>query len=105
MAFIDNTDQELAALSTSFRQIGPDRWRAVSFFLPETDPVCGPGSYLLETLVLSLQLVDTLPDGVLPLTILLYAADAATGTPISSQSYTHATFPTPRNDSFIASVL
>jgi len=36
-----------------------------------------------------------LPDGVLPLTVLLYAADPATGMPFTGQSYIHATFPTP----------
>ena len=61
------------------RPIGPLAWRAVSFTLPEDDPVCGPGAYRLEELLLPLSLNESLPGGVLSLTALLYPTDAATG--------------------------
>jgi len=31
------------------RTISPDMWYGVSFFMPESDPVCGPGSYALRS--------------------------------------------------------
>lgn len=61
------------------RPIGPLAWRAVSFTLPEDDPVCGPGAYRLQELVLPLSLNESLPGGVLSFTALLYPTDAATG--------------------------
>lgn len=84
---IDNTGAGTIALdATSSRQLSATTRRAVSFYLPETDARCGPGSYVLRSITLGLS-----PDGVsagdmAPLAIELYVAASDTGLPASSAS-------------------
>lgn len=40
------------------RPLGPDAWHAITFYFPESDPSCGPGSYALSSLVLPLSVAN-----------------------------------------------
>ena len=74
--------------------LGPGTWFGLSFYLPEADPACGAGSYRLEVVSIALSLNESLPGGLLPLTLLLYAADPASGAPITTGSYLRVSFST-----------
>jgi hypothetical protein len=80
-AVLDNTAVLMNAINaTSSRVLATSVWRAFSFFLPETDPVCGPGIYRLETLSLSLGLAN----GSVSLAVLLYPASSSTFKPLAA---------------------
>ncbi len=51
-SLMDNTLNSAWPISPSpIQVIGPDSWIALSFFMPEVDPVCGPGSYRIQSFV------------------------------------------------------
>ena len=106
---IDNTARGTNSLSLSSRTLGSATWFGLSFQLPEDDPVCGPGSYRLDALTLALSLNGTLPGGVLPLTLLLYPANPATGAPLTTESFYHLFFASPgpvaASPGFVSAVL
>ena len=91
---MDNTGGGTAALAAS-SLLGASPWFGLSFSLPEADPVCGPGKYQVTALLLPLSLNGTLPSGQLPLTALLYAANPATGAPLTNGSYYRVYFAAP----------
>ena len=94
---LDNTaGLTLPPSAVALRSLSPAALYAVSFYLPEADPGCGPGTYLLQTLSLPLSLIDALPGaGTLPLTALLYPADPATGQPLTGGGYLKVLFAAP----------
>lgn len=97
-AVIDNTLAGSAPLLiNALRPLSPAVWYGVSFFMPEVDPVCGAGSYLLQTLTLPLALNESVPEGPLLLYLALYAADAVTWTPITTNYIGTPAFPTITN--------
>jgi len=84
---IDNTfGGSVLLLANESRLVSQDIWYAVSFYLPESDPVCGIGSYDLKSLTLPLVLAEPVPGGMVLLTLLLYRATSA-GVPESDQTF------------------
>ena len=60
-AAFDNTNGLANALYGSVQTISSTSYAAVSFYLPEADPACGPGKYALADVSLGLSLVATQP--------------------------------------------
>lgn len=82
---LDNTAGGAAPINVSgaLASVAASPWIGISFYLPEADPVCGPGTYRLQALTAALSASVAS----LPLTLLLYPADPATGAPLTSSSY------------------
>jgi hypothetical protein len=78
---LDNTAVSANSINdTSSRALSSGSWRAFSFYLPEDDPVCGPGIYRLSTLTLPLGLAS----GSVSLAVLLYPASSSMYAPLTS---------------------
>jgi hypothetical protein len=84
---LDNTNAGLNGVDSAFRVLTATTLRAVSFYLPESDPVCGPGTYRLQTLTLALGGAT----GAVSIAVLLYPSDPTTALPDTASGFLRST--------------